>query len=132
VKNPGNRAMNNASGRAALIVLLALLGACAQQPDAGDVPRGADFSPRILADGTKLFRVLLREPLPERRRAQNAPPQREREADLKAIAAAMLAGNGYCRTGFIVLEQYRQQHTRALRGECREGADAGDRQRFAH
>jgi hypothetical protein len=126
--------MTDALLRPAAVAVIVLLGACAHRPDADDVPRGVDFSTQILADDTKLFRVLVRESLPERPRPASQPsqPQRERDIDLKAIASAMLAQNSYCRTGFIVLEQYRQQHTRVLRGECRESADAGDRRHFAH
>ncbi len=117
-----------------VIAVLTQLAACANQPDAGDVPPGVDFKTQMLADGTKLFKVITREAIPKERRGLNKPPEqrRERPQDMKKIAAAMLAENHYCRSGFVVLEQYQQQHSHVLRGECRDAADASDRQRFAN
>jgi len=117
-----------------VIAVLTQLLACASQPDAGDVPAGVDFKTQMLADGTKLFKVITRESIPNERRGLNKPPEqrRERPQDMKKIAEAMLAENRYCRSGFVVLEQYQQQHSHVLRGECRDAADASDRQRFAN
>ena len=137
-----------------LVVLLPLFAACSSTPGSGKVPQGADFSTEILADGTKIFKVIVRPVAPEERPAMTGPAANARTSgdcfpcepgqqrggmggrndkplDLKAVATTMLTDNHYCRDGFVVLEQYHQNRSQILRGECRDAADDSDRARFS-
>src|SRR5690606_20680893 len=124
-----------------------LLAACAGHSGPREVPPAAEFSARILADDTKLFTLRLPlGPAPGERRegavrrsgedcfrceaGQRPLPAKPRTIDMKGIATAILAENHYCRDGFIVLEQFAQDRTQVLRGECRDGASAADRARY--
>jgi hypothetical protein len=137
-----------------------LLAACSSAPGPKGIPANAEFSTKILGDGSKLFTLKLHPemgrggpggPMPQDARGGRGdgaggdcfpcePGEggrgemrgaRAREADLKNIASAMIAENHYCRDGFVVLEQFQQDRSRVLRGECRDGADASDRARFS-
>ena len=131
----------------------ALLG-CAHQPERDRFARDADFTARILDNGTKLFRVAMRQPMPAGRSGGPGDSRNDsggadcfpcepgqqvgsrarggRELDMRKVATAVLEENHYCREGFVVLEQYQAAEGRVLRGECRDAADAGDRQKFTH
>lgn len=98
-------------------------------------PAEETLIPQISDDGTKFF-VLERRytGAPEeqsddigRSRRQPAPTMPE----VRPRVEEVLEQTGYCRQGYF--ELYREQRRDALRvhGECREGATAQDRQRFA-
>jgi len=119
-------------------VLLAAAG-CGHKPGPGDVPPGSEFTADILADGTKLFVFSV----PMARPGRGGDVRRELQDDDEMQRArrqpshpgpqalqAMLAQNGYCREGYMVLEQYEQQHRYVTRGECRDDASEQDRERF--
>ena len=123
-------------------LLGALLGAagCAQhQPGPGDIVPGSEFNANILENGTKLFVFSVPMARPGRggdvRREMDDEEQMQRarrEASHPGPQAlqAMLAQNGYCRDGYLVLEQYEQQRRYVTRGECRDDATGQDRERF--
>jgi len=125
---------------AGLLCVLALAG-CSHAPRASDVPPGSEFVANILDDGTKLFvfSVPMKRPGKggdvrhemsdddgEMQRSRREGPQHPGPQALQG----MLAENGYCREGYMVLEQYEQQHRYVTRGECRDGATDADRTRF--
>jgi hypothetical protein len=119
--------------------LFAALSACSQAPTVADIPRGASFTPTILTDGTKLFVYRQRgfggppneNEVGPSERAQRGPNTEQMQKMAQRGATAMLMQNHYCREGFMVLEQYEQQRSFVLRGECRDAADASDREKFS-
>lgn len=119
-------------------VTAALLSACGHTPTAADIPSGASFTATILADGTKLFLYKqpgFRGPPEEDRvgsleRGQRGPTTEQMQKIALRGVVATLAQNHYCRTGYMVLEQYPQQRSYVVRGECREPADQADREKF--
>jgi hypothetical protein len=116
------------------------LSACSHTPSADDIPPGATFTTKILADDTKLF-------VYSQRFARRGPgngdgldeaPDRGgsgRSEQMAKVALrgmqAMLAQNHYCRDGYVVLEQYDQHGSYFIRGECRDAADADNRSKFS-
>ncbi len=126
------------------IAIALIMTACSHAPSADDIPPGADFAAKILADDIKLFTYT--QPFmrggaaPEANDFQtidNPKMMRERENMRAAIAKsarrgleAMLAQNNYCRAGYMVLEQYEQHGSYIIRGECRDGATNVDREKF--
>lgn len=125
-------------------VLLLGLSACSHTPNASDIPSGANFSTKILADDTKLFTYTQRfmrgapdMPGDADATIDNPKMMRERDGMREAISKssrkgveAMLAQNNYCRDGYMVLEQYEQHGSYIVRGECRDGATSADREKF--
>ena len=115
-----------------------MLCACGHTPTAADIPSGASFTATILADDTKLF--LYKQPgfrgPPEEdqvgslERGQRGPTTEQMQKIALRGVVATLAQNHYCRTGYMVLEQYPQQRSYVVRGECREPADSADREKF--
>lgn len=111
---------------------------CSSAPTASDIPAGASFDTSILDNGTKLFVYRQRGPggadgddagkSPKRGESKMSSAQMQKIAQ-RGIAA-MLLQNRYCRDGYFVLEQYEQRRSYVVRGECRDGADAGDREKF--
>lgn len=126
--------------RCAALGALAVLAACAHAPGPADIPPAASFDAQILDNGTKLF-VYRQRGLggPQREDddpRRSGPPQRRLSSEqMQKIAqrgiAAMLAQNGYCRDGYMVLEQYEQQRSYVVRGECRDAANATDREKYS-
>lgn len=118
--------------------LAVVLSACGHTPSAADIPSGASFSATILADGTKLFLYKqpgFRGPPDEERlgpteRGQRGPTTEQMQKVALRGVTATLAQNQYCRTGHMVLEQYPQQRSYVVRGECRESADQADREKY--
>ena len=113
---------------------------CSHTPSAADIPPGATFTANILADGTKLFVY--------RQSGFGARPPREGEVgaldqpdrgpsteqlqkSAKRGVDATLAQNHYCREGYMVLEQYQQERAFIVRGECRDAANADEREKFS-
>lgn len=120
------------------------LSACSHTPSIDDIPPGATFTTKILADDTKLFTYSQR----FGRRGPNegdmddrASEERIRSGSSNRTAQiaqtglrgvqAMLAQNHYCRDGYMVLEQYEQHGSYIIRGECRDAANAADRSKFS-
>jgi hypothetical protein len=126
--------MRLAIGTAALI-----LSACSHTPTASDIPPGASFTATILTDGTKLFVYKQRgmggppseTELGQIERGKRGPNTEQMQKIAQRGADAMLAQNHYCRTGYMVLEQYEQQRSFVVRGECREAADSSDREKYS-
>lgn len=118
---------------------IAMLGACSHTPSPGDIPRGAMFNANILADGTKLFEYRQRgfggppneAELGAVERGQRGPNSEQMQKIARRGVDAMLAQNHYCRSGYMVLEQYEQQRNYVVRGECRDAADASDREKYS-
>ncbi len=119
------------------------LCACAHTPNASDIPPGATFTTKILADDTKLFvysqRFARRAPDggESEEGADEAAGRRdgaERGAQIAQIAKrgvqAMLAQNHYCRDGYVVIEQYEEHGSFIIRGECRDAATSAERSKF--
>lgn len=140
--------MNNNSSIAVISVLfgLLLMTACSSQP--GRNYTGSDLQEtletEILPDTSKMFTYRLR--LPE-----GAVPNHVRIAQGNSRAAPPTAGIeinrttgrrlventgfvveslGYCRNGFMTLDQSLSRYHLWLKGECREGATAEDIERF--
>lgn len=119
------------------------LSACSHTPSAADIPPGATFTTKILADDTKLFvysqRFARRGPNGgEGDDGLNEAPERGgsgRSAEMAKISLrgveAMLAQNHYCRDGYVVLEQYDQHGSYFIRGECRDAVNAAERSKFS-
>ena len=119
------------------------LSACSHTPSADDIPPGATFTTKILADDTKLFVYSQR----FARRGSNAAegddglseaPERGGSGRSEQMAKsalrgveAMLAQNHYCRDGYVVLEQYDQHGSYFIRSECRDAANAAERSKFS-
>jgi hypothetical protein len=118
--------------------LVIVLSACGHTPSAADIPSGASFTATVLADGTKLFvykQPGFRGPPDEAQvgpveRGQHGPTTEQMQKTALRGIVATLAENQYCRTGYMVLEQYPQQRNYVVRGECREPADQADREKF--
>ena len=120
------------------------LVACSNTPDASDIPPGAEFATKILADDTKLFtysqrfmRGGMRAPeTGDFQTIDNPQMMRDRDNMRAAISKAsrkgleaMLAQNNYCRDGYMVIEQYEQHGSYIIRGECRDSATNTDREK---
>ncbi len=129
-------------------VVMSVLGACSHTPSAGDIPPGAEFTTKILADDTKLFTYSVRVlragsngdgddvsgDMPGRGSsgfAQNSGRRGLSEQSMLRGVEAMLAQNHYCREGFVVLEQYDEHGKYIFRGECRDAATGAERERYA-
>jgi hypothetical protein len=119
------------------------LSACSHTPSADDIPPGAAFTTKILADDTKLFvysqRFARRGPgngdggdgsdeAPDR--GGSGRSEQMAKISLRGMQA-MLAQNHYCRDSYVVLEQYDQHGSFFIRGECRDAANAADRSKFS-
>lgn len=123
-----------------LSILLGAAGCAHHQPGPGDIVPGSEFNANILDDGTKLFVFSVPMARPGKggdiRRemdddeAQMQRARREVSRPGPQAMQAMLAQNGYCREGYLVLEQYEHQRRYVTRGECRDGATEQDRERF--
>ena len=119
------------------------LSACSHTPGAGDIPPGATFTTKILADDTKLFVYSQRfarrgSGSDEGEKDFDAAPDRGgsgRSEQMAKVALrgmqAMLAQNHYCRDGYVVLEQYDQHGSYFIRGECRDAATSAERAKFS-
>lgn len=124
------------------------MSACSHTPTASDIPPGAKFTTKILADDTKLFVYSQR----FGRRGANGGdgedgmgeahgrgegigsggPSRAQAAQIALRGVeAMLAQNHYCRDRYVVLEQYDEHGSYIIRGECRDAADSADREKFS-
>lgn len=100
-------------------------------------PRSFEFDTRITTDGYKLFQLayppsdvelrLLRADASARARGQ---PKVVTERRALSVLEQILANNGYCRQGYILLGRPGGETSNRLRGECREKADARDRKAF--
>ena len=129
-------------------VVMLVLEACSHTPSAGDIPPGAEFTTKILADDTKLFTYSVRVlragsnsdsddiggDMPSRGSsgfAQSSSRRGPSEQSMLRGVEAMLAQNHYCREGFVVLEQYDEHGKYIVRGECRDAATGAERERFA-
>lgn len=139
---------NNIGRRLAVTVAVLWLSACAHAPSRNDIPPGAGFTTRILANGTKLF-VYSQRLMPGREGdsgLDDMPSGRGEGVDFDGDsgrqhrnpgptalrgAQAMIAQNHYCREGFLVLEQFEQQGRYIIRGECRDAATAAERTEFS-
>ncbi len=135
----------NFVARGALLVATVALSACAGSPSVDDLPPGANFAAKILADDTKLFLYSQRFMRPRDAAAEmdyatleNQRAARERDNFRTAAPKiakkgldAMLAQNRYCRAGYVVLEQYEERGAYIIRGECRDSATSDERARFA-
>lgn len=119
------------------------LSACSHTPSVDDIPPGATFTTKILADDTKLFTYSQRfgrrgrsegdmddSASEERIRSENSHRTAQvAQMGLRGVQA-MLAQNHYCRDGYMVLEQYEQHGSYIIRGECRDAANAAERSKF--
>ena len=130
------------------LLIAVLAAACSHTPGPADIPPGADFTANILADGTKLFTFSTRLERGGgmfgggsgrrgggREEGEDGEEQRQRRSPVKPNQQglqAMLAQNGYCRDGYVVLEQYEQHNQYVTRGECRDAATDADRERYKH
>ncbi len=128
-----------AAGAAAL-----WLSACSHTPSASDIPPGATFTTKILADDTKLFVYSQRfarrganggevdDGMSEEHSRGGGSGRSEQMAKIGLRGVqAMLAQNHYCRDGYVVLEQYEEHGSYIIRGECRDAADAAERSKFS-
>jgi len=119
------------------------LSACSHTPSADDIPPGATFTTKILADDTKLFVYSQRfarrgagggegddglSEAPDR--GGSGRSEQMAKTSLRGMQA-MLAQNHYCRDGYVVLEQYDEHGSYFIRGECRDAANAAERSKFS-
>lgn len=119
------------------------LSACSHTPSVDDIPPGATFTTKILADDTKLFtysqRLGRRGPAnneaddgasEERIRNESSGRSAQFAQTAQRGVEAMLAQNHYCRDRYMVLEQYEEHGKYIVRGECRDAANAAERSKF--
>jgi hypothetical protein len=121
-----------------------LISACGHTPGPKDIPPDVDFATTILDDDTKLFTYSVRinrggpDGLGSQRppgRGEGGEQKQQRRPSARASqkgVEAMLMQNGYCRDGYVVLEQYEERTKYIVRGECRDAANDQDRARFKH
>lgn len=115
------------------------IAACSHTPSAADIPPQASFTANILADNTKLFVYRQRgfggppreDEVGSLDRGERRPKTEDEQKMARRGVEAMLMQNHYCRDGYMVLEQYEQQRSFVVRGECRDAADASDREKYS-
>ncbi|MDB6062402.1 MAG: hypothetical protein JWM78_2505 [Verrucomicrobiaceae bacterium] len=116
------------------------LSACSHTPSPEDIPAGASFITNILADDTKLFTYRQRgfggpprenEAGAPERGGERGPKTEQMQKMAERGVVAMLMQNHYCREGYMVLEQYEQQRSYIVRGECRDAASQADREKYS-
>ena len=114
-----------------IVVIATTIAACSNTPDKPEP--GAIFTTSISDNNSKLFNYSLRQPKQVKRNRDGAgyapagrATNRPKPINLNTGLDALLASNGYCREGYMVLEG--QEYS--IRGECQESATAEDRERF--
>lgn len=140
--------MNNRDSIAVISVLVGLLlmTACSSQPGRNYTETGLQetLETEILPDTSKMFTYRLRLPdgaVPSHIRVvqgnSRAVPagagieiNRTTSRRLLENTGYVVENLGYCRTGFLTLDQRVSRYHLWLKGECREGATADDIERF--
>lgn len=133
----------------AVVIAALYLSACSHSPSSADIPPGASFTTKILADDTKLFVYSQRfarggrdnpagdDDLHEEKGRGagffGGGPGRGAQFAKAALQGvqAMLAQNHYCRDGYVILEQYDERASYIIRGECRDAATSAERSKFS-
>lgn len=129
-----------------LTLLLGLLLACSAPPGRNYTDAGLQetLETEILPNSSKMFVYRLRLPqeaMPSHVRIAEGPRRarpgvggieinRNTSRRLEENTAHVVATLGYCREGFLRLDQSISPYHLWVRGECREGATPEDRQRF--
>ncbi len=120
--------------------ILPFLHSCASTPLGTD---NTEFLTRITSSGLKHFEVRLKRETPREQQAsrdeRGQKGQRRREKRLNSekvekvlvqAANEHISVNGYCSTGFWVIESNAYSPGLSLRGECNETASSDDKTRF--
>ena len=101
-----------------IVAVVLCLSACA-----GTGPTKAfsddEFSTEITSDGTKFFTYV-----------RHLPKDSKPDKGLREAVATKLETTGFCRDGYLRLENYHANGIARLRGECKEGASTHDREQF--
>lgn len=100
-------------------------------------PQTFQFDTRITNEGYKLFQLAypqmhteLRLPNASASTNHRRRPQYITEKRLRAVLEEKLIENGYCRQGYVLLGRAGGDTSNRLRGECRDKANARDRQTY--
>ncbi|MFT5083354.1 MAG: hypothetical protein ACI9Y1_001396 [Lentisphaeria bacterium] len=119
------------------IVLACVTAGCASTPEINET----SFKTKITDTGLKHFELKFSRQTPERDLSLDAVHRQERlersrqkpktiERALNKIALAHIESNGYCTSGYWVIESDTLSRAASLRGECNELASKQDRQNF--
>lgn len=122
------------------IFIFIYLQSCASKPLE---EHNTEFLTRITASGLKHFEVRLKRDstrerdlgqdqrgMNDQRRREKRPNSEKVEKALVGAANAHLETNGYCSTGFWVIESNAYVPGLSLRGECNETASEEDKSRY--
>ena len=105
---------------------VALLNACASTGPA--IPFEDSFVTEISTDGTKFFTYTRL--LNKGSKTQPLRKDKAAETSLQKAIREKLESSGYCRDGYLTLEDYEANGIARIRGECRDGASDSDRTLF--
>jgi len=89
---------------------------------------GDEFSTEITGNGTKFFTYIRH--LPAGTEPNREKDEKKQDDSLQEAVQARLDTSGYCRDGYLALERYQANGIARIRGECRDGATASDREQF--
>lgn len=87
------------------------------------------FATDISANGTKFF-TYTRHFHNKSSSSHASPDDKKADAAWRKAVQAKLDSSGYCRDGYLTLEDYEANGIARVRGECRDGASEEDRRSF--
>ena len=111
-----------------ILFAIALLNACASNGPA--TPFEDSFVTEISTDGTKFFTYTRQ--CNNGSKSQNNRNDKDAETSLQKSIREKLESSGYCRDGYLALEDYEANGIARIRGECRDGASDSDRTLFTN
>lgn len=109
-----------------ILLAIALLNACASSGPA--IPFEDSFLTEINTDGTKFFTYTRQ--FNKGSKSQGHRKEKTAETSLQESIREKLDSSGYCRDGYLALEDYEANGIARIRGECRDGASDSDRTMF--
>ena len=110
-----------------ILFATALLTACASSGPATHFEDS--FATEISADGTKFFTYTRQFDQGSKSRGRRRD-NKDKDTALQTSVQEKLDSSGYCRDGYLALEDYEANGIERIRGECRDGASDNDRTLF--
>jgi len=110
-----------------ILFTTALLTACASNRPATHFEDS--FVTEISADGTKFF-TYTRQLDKSSKSSGRRHDDKDKDTALQTSVQKKLDTSGYCRDGYLALEDYEANGIIRIRGECRDGARDKDRTQF--